>query len=190
MTGKVVPRTAVYSLLVASGGIAYLFQVDLLATASTLVGGLMILGAVFSSAFSVVYAKRETMGVDPAVSTTLQLSIGSLLLFAASWMFERDQTSNWTMPALLALIFLSVFGSAVAFVSYYWLLRHIPAYKASTISLVVPFVAILEGSLLLREVITLHMFTASVVVLGAVALTLRAESDEPTELKLRSRSEA
>jgi drug/metabolite transporter (DMT)-like permease len=190
MTGRSVPRTALYSLLVAMGGIAFLFQVDLRATPGTLLGGLMILGAVLSSAFSVVFAKREVSAVDPAVSTVVQLGIGSVLLFVGSVVLEGERASNWTTESLLALGFLGIFGSAIAFVAYYWLLRHVPAYKASTISLVVPFVAILEGSYLLKELITVHMFVASLIVLGAVAFTLRAESDEHTELKLTSQREA
>jgi drug/metabolite transporter (DMT)-like permease len=190
MTGKSVPRSALGTLLEAMGGIAFLFQLDLRATPETLIGGLMVLGAVLSSAFSSVFAKRETSAIDPAVATTAQLVIGSVLLFAASTVFESGKVSDWTSGAVPALLFLSVFGSAVAFVSYYWLLRQMPAYKAATISLVVPFVAILEGSFLLQEPITFHMLAASVVVLGAVAFTLRAQSDEPVKLKLTSEEEA
>src|SRR5262245_40497259 len=189
MTGKSVPRGALASLLVATGGIAFLFQLDLRTTPKTLIGGLMVLGAVFSSAFSSVFAKRETSTIDPAVATTAQLVIGSVLLFAGSAVLEVGKVSDWTSGAVPALLFLSVFGSAVAFVSYYWLLRHLPAYKAATISLVVPFVAIMEGSFLLREPITFHMLVASAVVLGAVAFTLRAQSDEPVKLKLASGEE-
>jgi len=184
MTGRSVPRAALYSLLVAIGGIAFLFQVDLRATPQTLAGGLMIMVAVLSSAFSVVLAKRELAGVDTAVSTIVQLFIGAGLLFAASAVIESTRSSDWSRSSVLALIFLGVFGSAVAFVSYYWLLNHIPAYKASTINLVVPFVSMLEGSLILRELITLPMFIASVVVLGAVAFALLAPPDHPTELRL------
>jgi drug/metabolite transporter (DMT)-like permease len=184
MTGRSVPRAALYSLLVAIGGIAFLFQVDLRATPQTLAGGLMIMVAVLSSAFSVVLAKRELAGVDPAISTIVQLLIGAGLLFAASAVIESTRSSDWSRSSVLALIFLGVFGSAVAFVSYYWLLNHIPAYKASTINLVVPFVSMLEASLILRELITLPMFVASVVVLGAVAFALLAPPDHPTELRL------
>jgi drug/metabolite transporter (DMT)-like permease len=186
MTGKSVPRAALMSLLVAMGGIAYLFQIDLIATPQTFLGGLLVLGAVLSSAFSSVFAKRETVGIDPAIATVVQLVIGAVLLFALSAIVEAGKPSNWTAQSVGALVFLSVFGSAVAFVVYFWLLKHIPAYKASTIALVVPFIAILEGAFILRELITLHMFIASVVVLGAVGVALFAQSDKPAELKLSS----
>jgi drug/metabolite transporter (DMT)-like permease len=183
MTGKSVPRNAIISLLVAVGGIAFLFHVDLRATPQTMIGGLLILGAVLSSSYSSVFAKRETTTIDPAIATLGQLLVGSALLFTVSAFVEADKPSHWTTQSIAALLFLSVFGSAVAFVLYYWMLRYMPAYKASTIALVVPFVAILEGSLLLQELITIQMLIASVVVLGAVAFTLRAQAETPVSLR-------
>jgi drug/metabolite transporter (DMT)-like permease len=182
MTGKSVPRAAISSLLVAVGGIAFLFQVELRATPQTLIGGLLVLGAVLSSSYSSVFAKRETTAIDPAIATVGQLLVGSVLLFAVSGIAEGDTPSQWSTQSVAALLFLSVFGSAVAFVLWYWILRYMPAYKASTIALVVPFVAILEGSIFLQELITLHMLVASIVVLGAVALTLRAQAETPVSL--------
>jgi drug/metabolite transporter (DMT)-like permease len=184
LTGKSVPRGAILSLLVAMGGIAYLFQIDLRATPQTFTGGLLILGAVLSSAFTSVFAKKEVSGVDPSLATGVQLMVGAAILSTLSAAVESGKSSEWTTRSIGALLFLAVFGSAIAYAGYYWLLRHVPAYKASTIALVVPFIAILEGALILREMITLHMFTASVVVLGAVAVALFARSDEPAELRL------
>src|SRR3954447_3339777 len=43
MTGKPVPRAAIYSMLIAVGGIAMLFQVDLRASVNTLLGGTAVL---------------------------------------------------------------------------------------------------------------------------------------------------
>jgi drug/metabolite transporter (DMT)-like permease len=186
--GKPVARGAILALLVAVGGVTYLFRLDLTATPQTLVGGTMVLLAVLSSAFSSVYAKRETLGVHPVVTTTVQLAAGSLFLMALSAWVEADVPSQWTPRAVRALMFLAVFGSAVAFVTYYWLLRHMSVHKANTVNLVVPFVAILEGALLLQELITWHMFVASVVVLGAVGFVLTAGSDAP--ITLRSGDEA
>jgi drug/metabolite transporter (DMT)-like permease len=97
---------------------------------------------------------------------------------------EGHEPSRWTRSSLAALIFLATFGSAIAFAVFYWLLRHLHAYQASTINLVVPIVAIAEGALILQESITLMMMLAAAVVLGAVGFVLKAESDEPAVLNL------
>src|SRR5262249_45492620 len=149
MTRHLVPRAAIMALLIGVGGIAYLFQIELRATPETFLGGTMIMISVFFSSISSVLAKRELARVSPVVSSTLQLAIGSVLLLVMSQAMERNQPSNWTGITIPALIFLGIFGSAAAFAIYYWLLKQIPAYKAASVNLVVPFVAILEGSLLL-----------------------------------------
>jgi drug/metabolite transporter (DMT)-like permease len=184
MTGKPVPRAAIYSMLIAIGGIAILFQVDLRASIRTVLGGTAVLIAVVASAFSSIFAKQETRDVHPVVAVGLQLIIGSAFLATASILMEANEPSHWTRASISALIFLATFGSAIAFAVFYWLLRHMHAYQLSTINLVVPFVAIAEGALILREFITPMMLVAAVVVLGAVGFVLRAESDEPAQLNL------
>ncbi|MBI2682091.1 MAG: EamA family transporter [Acidobacteriales bacterium] len=181
---KSVPRGAILGLLVAAGGIAYLFQLDLMATPKTLAGGVMILIAVLCSAFSTVYARRESPHMHPVVTTSIQLVVGAVFLIVVSMMMEREQVSHWSPKAAGALVFLAIFGSAIAFAVFYWLIGHISPYKAATVNLVVPFVAIIEGSVLLHEIITWHMFLASVVVLGAVGSVLLAQSDAPVSLKI------
>ena len=183
---KSVPRGALLSLLVAVGGIAYLFQIDLMATPKTLAGGVMILIAVLCSAFSTVYARREASQVHPVVTTIIQLAVGAVVLIAVSTMMERGQVSHWSPKAAAALVFLAIFGSAIAFAVFYWLIGHMSPYKASTVNLVVPFVAITEGSLILHEIITWHMFIASVVVLGAVGSVLLSQPDAPISLKIEA----
>ena len=179
-----VPRQAIFSMVVGLGGIAVLFGQGLTASHSTLLGGLAILAAVVSTAFSIHFAKREISGMDPVVSTGWQFLVGAVALVAGSSVMERGRASEWTPHALLALLFLAIAGSAVAFAAYYWLLRHMQPYQISTISLVIPIVAILEGALILQEPIPPLMLVASLVVLAAVASVLRAQAGEPAPVTL------
>jgi drug/metabolite transporter (DMT)-like permease len=98
--------------------------------------------------------------------------------------FERGRPSDWNVTSLLALGFLTVFGSVVAFSLYYWLLRNMRAYQLSTVNLVVPIVAMAEGALLLREAVPLVMVSCAVLVLVSVAMVLRAEDEEVATLGL------
>jgi len=185
MTGKKVPRPAIVAMVVAAGGIGVLFHSQLTATTKSLVGGVAILLAVTSSGWSALYSKKHILGVPPMVTTGVQLAVGTVVLGAASLLFEDGQGLRWSAQATAAMIFLAVFGSAVAFATYYWLLRKMHPYQLSTISLIVPLVAIAEGALLLQEPIPPMMLIASIVVLLGVGMVLRAQSDEPIELKLK-----
>jgi drug/metabolite transporter (DMT)-like permease len=184
MLGKRVPRGAVLALVVAIGAMAYLFYGELSASHKQLIGGLVVLAAVCCSSFSSVYAKKMTSNIDPAVNTFVQLAVGGVWLAIASWVMEKGSAANWTTTAIAWTVYLAVFGSAVAFAIYYWLLKQMPAYKLSTFNLITPFVAIVVGILLLKEAVNLEMLVCSAIVLGCVGFVLKAQSDESIALKL------
>jgi drug/metabolite transporter (DMT)-like permease len=139
----------------------------------------------------VVYAKLRLREVDSVIATGLQLLFGSVVLLWGTWALEAHRHAVWTRAALLAMAFLTIFGSAAAFVIYYWLLKKIQPYQLSTISLIVPLIAIMEG-LLAGESIHLMMLIAVIVVLGSVRSVLRAEAEKPAEgdlLMLRDKAQ-
>lgn len=172
MMHKTVPRRAVFALLVAFGGLLMLFSSGLSASGRAVLGGVAVLAAVVLSAWSVVYAKDRLQHIDAVISTGLQLLFGSVALFWATWAMESHRQAVWTRTAVLAMAFLVVFGSCAAFVIYYWLLKRMQPYQLSTISLITPIIAVLEGALLLHEPVPLLMVVAIAVVLGAVATVL------------------
>ena len=175
-----VPRRAIFSMLVGFGGLIALLSTDLKFGSRAFWGGIAVLLSMFGSAWSAVYAKLRLRDVDSVVSTAFQLLIGSLGLFWATWALESHRQASWSKSAVLALLFLATFGSATAFALYYWLLKHIQPYQISTINLVIPVVAVLEGSIFVHEHIPFMMIVAMVVVLGSVGVVLRAESDSKT----------
>jgi drug/metabolite transporter (DMT)-like permease len=178
-----VPRSAILSMLCALGAIAYLFNFSLRTDARSTLGGVMILLAVVSSGLSAVLAKKELKHVDPVVSTGMQLVIGGAGLYLISLFIEGGQPSEWNVRAIAALLFLALIGSAVGFTVWYALIKRLPPYKLSTTNLVVPFIAIAEGALILRESITVQMFLAAVIVAAAVAVVLRAEAEATLTLR-------
>lgn len=192
MMHRKVPRQAVFAMLIGFGGLLSLFYTgDLSTSRRSLIGGVAVLISMALSAWSVVYAKLRLREVDSVIATGLQLLFGSVVLFWGTWALEAHRHAVWTRAALLAMAFLTIFGSAAAFVIYYWLLKKIQPYQLSTISLIVPLIAILEG-LLAGESIHLMMLIAVIVVLGSVRSVLRAEAEKPMEgdlLMLRDKAQ-
>ncbi|HKD81164.1 MAG TPA: EamA family transporter [Candidatus Angelobacter sp.] len=190
MMHRKVPRQAVYAMVIGFGGLLSLFYSgELKASERSLISGVAVLASMTLSAWSVVYAKLRLREVDSVVSTGLQLLFGSLVLLWGTWALEAHRHAVWTRPALLAMAFLTLFGSAAAFVIYYWLLKRFQPYQLSTISLIVPLIALFEGWLA-GEAIHLMMVIAVIVVLGSVRSVLRAEAEKPVEgdlLMLRDR---
>ncbi len=176
-----VPRDAVFAMVVAFGGLLVLFYTGLGSSSRALLGGLAVLGAMLISSWSIVFAKRRLHDVDPVAGTGLQLLFGAVALLWGTWALEAHRHAVWNRPAVMATVFLTLFGSCAAFVVYYWLLKRMQPYQVSTISLVVPVVAVLEGALLLREPVPLPMVIAIAVVLGSVSTVLRPRTEPENE---------
>lgn len=181
-----VPRRAVYGMVWAVAGIAVLFNTGELSVSSyMLLGGLAVIAAVLTSSWSTIYAKRHLQDVNPLVGSTVQFAIAAVFLYLASLIRERGETSDWSAQSLVALIFLALFGSVVTFSVYYWLLHSMLPYQLSTLNLIVPVIAIMEGALILREPVPPVMLIASLVVLAAVGSILRTEEERTEELGLQ-----
>ncbi len=178
LTGQTVPRRAVFGIVVGFGGMAVLFFQGVPYSTLGRWGAAVVLLGVVSAAWGTVFAKREASPTNPLVSTGIQMAVAAVPTAAASLAFEHGQSSHWTALSLSMLVLLAVFGSAVAFSLYYWLLRDIAAYQLGTIDLVVPVVATAEGSLLLGEHIPPLMIVAMVVVLSSVLVVIRSEAPE------------
>jgi len=177
MMHRHVPRQAVFAMLMAFGGLLVLLYTELGSAGRTLWGGVAVLTSMLLSSWSVVFAKKRLHDVDPVVATGLQLLIGSVGLFWATWALESHEQTHWSRPAIAAMAFLVTFGSAGAFAVYYWLLKQMQPYQLSTISLVTPVIAVLEGALVFREPVPWTMVVAIAVVLGSVGAVLYAEAE-------------
>jgi drug/metabolite transporter (DMT)-like permease len=178
MMHRKVPRQAVFAMVVAFGGILALLYTDVPLSGNTLLGALGVLAATLVSAWSVVFAKKRLHDLDTVFATGVQMLIGAIGLLWATWAFEKHKPVSWTGPAIGALVFLAIVGSATAFAVYYWLLKSMQPYQLSTTSLLIPAIAVLEGVLILNESVRISMLVATMVVLASVGVALRADPDE------------
>jgi drug/metabolite transporter (DMT)-like permease len=78
--------------------------------------------------------------------------------------------------SVLALGYLVVFGSWVAYTAYAWLLQNAPISKVSTYAYVNPVVAIVLGFLILDEVVTPVTLAGAAIIVVSVALVVRIEN--------------
>jgi len=177
MGHRAVARRSVFAMVVAFGGLLVLLYESFNTSPRALLGDSAILLAVLLSSWSVVYAKDRLHDVDSVVATGLQLLFGSVALGWATWSMESHRHAVWSRPAVLAMVFLTLFGSCAAFVIYYWLLKKMQPYQLSTTSLIVPVVAVLEGAFLYGESVPLLMVAAVCVILGAVGSVLLARNE-------------
>lgn len=157
----------------AAAGIAVgLFGVAILVGPSgriDAVGAAVILLACFAWAAGSAYMRVAPLPGDTLLSAAMQMLTAGLALGIGS-AAAGERPSVPSTASLLALAFLVVFGSLVAFTAYGWLVRHAPSPLVSTYAYVNPVVAVGLGAALAGEQIGGREIAAGLVILSSVAL--------------------
>jgi drug/metabolite transporter (DMT)-like permease len=108
--------------------------------------------------------------------------MGGLLLAVAgvaSGELSGLHVSEFSTGSLVALAYLIVVGSWIAFTAYVWLLQNAPISKVATYAYVNPVIAIFLGWAVLSEELTLMMLLGATVIVASVAFIVKRESAPP-----------
>ncbi len=141
-------------------------------------GLVLLMISVTGWAYGSIASSRTPLPRDPFVSTFYQFIAGSIVgLVAGALTGELVglDPSTWSARSLVALGYLIVFGSLVAFTAYTWLLQHTPVSRAMTYAYVNPVVAVGLGWAILGESITAWMVAGAALILASVALIVRLQ---------------
>lgn len=132
-------------------------------------GAALLLFAAASWAFGSVWSRRIDLPEGPMASAAEMLCGGLLMLVLGGLRGERV-TSMPPTHALMAVGYLVLFGSLIAFSAYQYLLKTVRPALATSYAYANPVVAVLLGTVFLHEEITGRMVMAMVVILGAVGV--------------------
>ena len=145
-------------------------------------GSLAIIVASLAGAQGSVLVKARGGHFDPALLAGVQMATGCVPLLVGGVLLEGNPVGyQWTTRAVVALLYLAVVGSVVAFLAYYWLIRHIEVTRVLLIPLVTPLIAVLLGVGFLGETLgwgtavggSAILFGVGLVVFGARPLSVR-----------------
>jgi drug/metabolite transporter (DMT)-like permease len=138
--------------------------------------GVLLVGSLAWSAGS-LYGQRAALPSSPLLSAAMQMLAGSVLLAVAGvFAGELGQVELPTWRTALALAYLVVVGSLVAFTAYTWLLRTTSSALVSTYAYVNPIVAVALGAAFHGEAVTGRMLLAGAAIVAAVALIVSAKT--------------
>ncbi len=180
-------RVKMVGVLTGIVGVALIFS-DQLQMASILaaLGCAGFLIGALSMASAQVIIKSRGGHIDPLLLATCQMGTGGVLLFSAGVGIEGAPSNIvWTSRAALALAYLAVVGSAIAFSLLYWLLQRMTVTRVSAMGLAHPVVAVLAGWAVLSETLSLRAIGGAVCVLIGLALVLGKPSSLGRPLGLR-----
>jgi len=161
------------ALLVTPGGAGGAWDVHFLLGAAAIQFGCL------AWQYGSIHGKHELKSISPLMSSTLQMLAGGLILDVAGVVAGEVPRFHVNTRTLLALIYLTVFGSIIAYSAYVYALSKIRATNVSLYAYVNPVVAVILGWLILNEQLTPMSFVAMIVILGGVALVQSARSSSP-----------
>jgi drug/metabolite transporter (DMT)-like permease len=144
--------------------------------------------AVFASmswASGSIYARHAPMPRSGLLATGMEMLAGGALLAiaaAATGQLSGIDLAAYSTRSLVAIGYLVVFGSLVAFSSYTWLLKSAPVSTVATYAYVNPIVAVVLGALLLGETLTPRTIVAALLIIGAVVAMVSGRPREAEEM--------
>jgi drug/metabolite transporter (DMT)-like permease len=140
-------------------------------------GLLLAVSASMSWAAGSLFARGARLPHRPLVGNAMVMMAGGSITLV--WGIGRGELSlvdpdRFSAASVLALGYLVVFGSWIAFSAYVWLLRNARTSLVATYAWVTPMLAVYLGHLIADETLRSRSLIAGGVVLAAVALTVSA----------------
>jgi len=153
LPGERLSWTRIGGVVLGVCGVAVVFSNQLaVAGRQALAGCVALLLSSIFVAYSNVLVKKHGKNLNPAIMTAGQMLFGLLLLLVASITLEGNPLRyHWTPMAVIALLYLAIVGSVIAFLLYYWLILNMDVTKSMLIALVTPVVAVILGMIVLNE---------------------------------------
>ncbi len=161
----------VTGLLVGFLGVVIVVWRDLNGSAqANLLGQGAVLIAALMYAFSAVFTRYYTKGVSSIIQSFFPLIIADSLM----WITTPIVEAPFTLPKLpitwVAIVWLGLIGSCVAYLLYYYLLNELGPTRATLVTYTFPVVGVVLGYIFLNEHMDLNLVAGTVLVLGSIAI--------------------
>jgi drug/metabolite transporter (DMT)-like permease len=161
----------VLGLVIGFVGIVVLMSKDIGASSSSLLGQLAVVVASIFYAGSAVYVRKTTEDVPGIVRSAGPLVSASLTMWLATLLFESPVKIPQVGITWVALLFLGVLGSGLAFVLAYYLIHEIGPTRTTLVTYLFPLGGVLLGVLILHEQLTWQIILGAVLIIASLAVS-------------------
>jgi drug/metabolite transporter (DMT)-like permease len=157
-------------MLLGLAGLVLVFQGGLGLGGGAIAGLAVLFVAVVLQSLGLVWIKK--IGDDsPPMATTLGTLIVALPLFIfVWWLVDGRWPASMPERAIAAILYLSVFGSVLGFVLYYYMIKHMDTGRIALIMLVTPVLALLLGHGLNNEEVLPHVWFGTLCILLGLSM--------------------
>ncbi len=162
----------VAGILVGVAGTALLFWPHERLGMTQALGMLSALVGSLCAAVNLVITKKHGRHRDAFVLNFLGMALGAACLLLMSAALESWTSVVWTRSNVLAMLYLSLFGSVIAFSAYYYLIKRMDATMVSLSTLVIPIVALALGRAFLHETVRPAAVLGILMILAGVGIAI------------------
>ena len=168
-----ITRRMVVGLVIGFAGVLTIFYDYLgqMQNSNFLFGVTLALLSTLSWSFGTVYTSQQKPPIDILFNVGLQMFIaGVLVLIVCGITGKYISLSDVGHDSWMALIYLVVFGSLVAYTAYVFVISKLPPTQVSVYAYINPIVAVVIGWLVLSEKMNVNMIFGTLITLSGVYL--------------------
>lgn len=159
-------------LLCGFVGVAIIFGIEALANFDWRnVGQFFVLLAAASYGFAFVLGKKYGEGINVYINCSAMLLCSSVMMFLIVCIIQPglpQQAQSWGVWG--ALLFMSLGGTGIAYIIYYYLLARIDTTNVAVVTFIIPPIAVFSGWLFLREILDLSAYIGMIFILCSLIL--------------------
>jgi drug/metabolite transporter (DMT)-like permease len=138
--------------------------------------------AMLSWSFATIIIARQSIKVNAYYGMGWQMLFSSFIIFLGSLALGTNiPLPAISMQAWLVIGYLILAGSIVAVVAFIYSMKHLPASVAALYAYINPIIAVITGSILLKEHISLNIIVGTFITLVGVYLVNRFTKKKKTQ---------
>jgi drug/metabolite transporter (DMT)-like permease len=160
----------VVGLLIGFAGIVVLMSKDIGASPSSLLGQAAVIIASVFYAFSAIYVRKTTEDTPGILRSAIPLMSASVTMWLGAFLFESPVHVPQLGITWVALLFLGVIGSGLAFVLLYYLIHEIGPTRTTMVTYLFPLGGVILGVTFLHEQLTWQLVMGAGLIIASLAV--------------------
>ena len=160
----------VLGLLIGFAGVVVLMSKDIGASFGSVLGQLAVVLACIFYSGSDVFARKMTESTPGILRSAGPLISATIIMWPTAFLVERPFQIPHLVVTWIALLFLGVLGSGLAFVMAYYLIHEIGPTRTSMVTYLYPIGGVILGVIFLNEKLSWQLVVGTVLVIISLAV--------------------
>jgi drug/metabolite transporter (DMT)-like permease len=157
-------------LLTGFAGVVILMSKDFGGSTSSVLGQLAVIAASAFYAGSAVYVRKFTEDTPGILRSAVPLLSATVVMWLATFGFEKPVEVPQSGITWVALLWLGILGSGLAFLLAFYLVHEIGPTRLSMVSYLFPLGGVILGVTFLNEPLTWQLVTGAVLIIASLAI--------------------